>query len=86
MVRNDEPFVDFALMRRIRKAQDAGIIHPNAPIDSEYEENHLSKLERIFKALDEVEDYVSIDTLVHYRRDLLVRILEHINKEGEQQQ
>ena len=33
---NDEPFVNFALMKDIQKAADAGVIHPNAPLDSEY--------------------------------------------------
>ena len=79
----DEPFVNFALMKDIQKAADAGIIHLNAPLDNEYEENHLSELERILKALDEVEDYITIKTLVKYRKDLLVKILEYMNKEGE---
>lgn len=53
------------------------------PIKSEYEENHLSELERIFEALDEVEDYVAVYTLVKCRKSLLIRILEFMNKEGE---
>ena len=53
------------------------------PIKSEYEENHLSELERIFEALDEVEDYVAVYTLVKYRKSLLIRILDYMNKEGE---
>lgn len=80
----NEPFVNFALMKDIQKAADAGIIHLNVPLDNEYEENYLSELERILKALDEVEDYITIKTLVKYRKDLLVRILEYMNnKEGE---
>lgn len=80
---NDEPFVNFALMKDIQKAADAGIIHLNAPLDNEYEENHLSELERILKALDEVEDYITVKTLIKYHKDLFVRILEYMNKEGE---
>ena len=80
----DEPFVNFALMKDIQKAADAGVIHLNAPLDNEYEENHLSELERILKALDEVEDYIAIQTLVKHHKDLFVRILEYMNeKEGE---
>lgn len=80
----DEPFVNFALMKDIQKAADAGIIHLNAPLDNEYEENHLSELERILKALDEVEDYITVKTLIKYHKDLFVRILEYMNKkEGE---
>ena len=77
----DEPFVNFSLMKDIKKAQDAGIIHPNAPVESEYEENHLSELERILRALDEVEDYVAVKTLIKYNRKLFVRILEYMNNE-----
>ena len=80
----DEPFVNFALMKDIQKAADAGIIHLNAPLDNEYEENHLSELERILKALDEVEDYIAVTMLIRYHKDLFVRILEYMNeKEGE---
>ena len=79
----EESFVDFSLMKDVIRAADAGIIHPNAPLDSEYEENHLSELGRRSRALDEVEDYVTIKTLVKYHRKLFVQILEYMNKEGE---
>lgn len=83
-MRTEEPFVNFALMEDVRKAEQAGVIHPNAPLDSEYEENHLSELERRFRALDEVEDFVTIATLVKHNRKLFVKILEYMNnKEGE---
>lgn len=83
MTVKDEPFVDFAMMKDLTKARDAGVIHPNAPLDSEYEENHLSKLGRIIRALDEAEDFVTIKTLVKYNKKLFVRILEYMNEEGE---
>jgi len=83
MSMSDEPFVDFALMKDVVKAADAGVIHPNAPLDSEYEENHLSELGRRSRALDEVEDYVTIKTLVKYRKNLFVKILEYMNTEGD---
>lgn len=79
----EESFVDFSLMKDVIKAADAGVIHPNAPLDSEYEENHLSELGRRSRALDEVEDFVTIKTLIKYNRKLFVRILEYMNKEGE---
>lgn len=79
----NESFVDFALMKDVTRAADNGTIHPNAPLDSEYEENHLSELGRIIRAFDEVEDYVAIKTFIKYNRKLFVRILEYMNKEGE---
>lgn len=79
----NEPFVNFALMKDIKKAVDAGVIHPNVSLDGEYEENHLSELERILKALDEVEDFITVKTLIKYHKDLFVRILDYMNKEGE---
>jgi hypothetical protein len=83
MARNETSFVNFSLTKELCRAEDAGVISPNMPIKSEYEENHLSELERIFEALDEVEDYVAVYTLVKYRKSLLIRILEYMNKEGE---
>lgn len=82
----DEPFVNFALMKDIQKAADAGIIRLNAPLTSEYEENHLSEFERILKALDEVENYIAVKTLIKYHKDLFVKILEYMNEEGGEQQ
>ena len=79
----DESFVNFSLVKELKRAEAAGIIHPNAPIDSDKEENHLSELERILRALDEVEDYVAIKTLVKYNKKLLVKILDYMNEEGE---
>lgn len=81
--RIDEPAINFALMKDIQKAADAGVIKLNVPLDNEYEENHLSELDRILKALDEVEDYIAINTLIKHHRDLFIRILEYMNKEGE---
>lgn len=80
----DEPFVNFALMNEVQKAYDDGIIHLNVPLNGEYEENHLSELERRLRPLDEVENYVAITTLIKYHRNLLVKILEYMNKEGEE--
>lgn len=76
-------FVNYPMMKELKKAETAGVIHPNVPLDSEYEENHLSELERITEALDEVEDYVTIYTLVKHRRELLTKILNYMNTEGE---
>lgn len=75
--------MNFSLTRELCRAETAGVICPNVPITSEYEENHLSELERIFEALDEVENYVAVYTLVKYRKPLLLKILEYMNKEGE---
>lgn len=80
-----ESFVNFALMKDIQKAADAGVIRLNAPLDNEYEENHLSELERILRALDEVEDFITVKTLIKYHKDLFIRILEYMNKEGEEE-
>lgn len=79
----NESYVNFALVKDLKKAAAAGIIHPNVPIDSEYEENHISELERILRALDEVEDYVAVKTLIKYNKKLFIRILEYMNEEGE---
>ena len=81
----DEPAINFALMKDIRAAEAAGVIHPNAPINTEIEEKYLSELERVLRVLDEVENYVAIRTLVDYHKPLFVKILEYMNKEGEKE-
>ena len=78
-----EAFVDFALMREIGRAEKSGVIHLDIPLSNEYEEPHLSELERRMIPLDEVETYVAVHTLVNHHRKLLVKILEYMNKEGE---
>lgn len=79
----DEPAINFALMKDIKAAEAAGVIHPNAPLDTEIEEKYLSELERVLRVLDEVENYVAVKTLVNYHKQLLVKILDYMNKEGE---
>ena len=81
--RIDEPAINFALMKDIRAAEAAGIIHPNASLDTEIEEKYLSELERVLRVLDEVENYVAVKTLVSYHKQLLINILEYMDKEGE---
>lgn len=83
--RTDEPAINFSLMKDIRAAEAAGVIHPNAPLDTEIEEKYLSELERVLRVLDEVENYVAIRTLVDYHKPLFVKILEYMNKEGEKE-
>lgn len=79
-----DPFVNYALCEDVNEAKRDGVIHPNTPEDSEYEESHLSELERRMKALDEVENYVLIRMLVKEREDFLTKILNYIvNKKGE---
>lgn len=81
--RTDEPAINFALMKDIKAAEKAGIIHPNASLDTEIEEKYLSELERVLRVLDEVENYVAVKTLVEHHKQLFVRILDYMNKEGE---
>lgn len=81
--RTDEPAINFALMKEIKAAEAAGVIHPNAPLDTEMEEKYLSELERVLRVLDEVENYVAIKTLIGHHKQLFVRILEYMNMEGE---
>lgn len=83
--RTDEPAINFSLMKDIKAAEAAGVIHPNAPLDTEIEEKYLSELERVLRVLDEVENYVAIRTLVDYHKPLFVKILEYMNKEGEKE-
>ena len=40
-------------------------------------------LHLIASILDEVEDFITVKTLIKYHKDLFVRILEYMNKEGD---
>lgn len=76
-------FVNFALIRSIKKAIIAKVIRQYV-FDTEEEERHLSELERRTKAMDEVEVYVITKTFIENHREVFVRSLEYISKqEGE---
>lgn len=79
----DEPYVNYSLMKDIRTARAAGLIHPNTSLEDSREQNHLSELERRLRALDEVENYIAVKTLVKYHKKIFLKILEYMNEEGE---
>lgn len=83
MGKTSEAFIDYELMKFLKKAKGAGIIKHEVPDGDEYEEPHLSQLERVTQAFDEAEVFVTTYTLVHDHWDSFVRILKYIQKEGE---
>lgn len=70
--------INYALLREIQEAIDAGVINE---MYSNFNEPSISELERRIKALDEIDIYVTIKTLVKYRRALFVNILEYMNEQ-----
>ena len=73
--------INYILLKGIKEAIDDGVI---SGMYSNFNEPSISELERRIKALDEIDVYVTIKTLVKYRRKLFVDILEYMNKkEGE---
>ena len=73
--------IDYTLLREIKQAIDAGAI---SAFYSDFNEPSVSELEERMKALDEIDVYTVVRTLVKYRRKLFVDILEYMNKqEGE---
>ena len=75
-------FINFALVKDIKKAEKAGVI-PDLGYNTENEERHISELERITEAFDEKETYVIVKTLVRSQRKTFVKTLEYMEKEGE---
>ena len=76
--------INYMLLKEIKQAIDAGVLNATY---SNFNEPSISELERRIKALDEIDVYVVIKTLVKYRRQLFVDILEYMNKtqkEGEE--
>ena len=72
---------DWLLVEEIKEAINEGVISETY---CNYNEPSIFELKRRMKALDEIDVYIVIKTLVKHRRDLFVRILEYMNKrEGE---
>lgn len=73
--------IDYTLLKEIRQAIDEKVI---SAFYSDFNEPSITELEYRIKALDEIDIYAVVRTLVKYRRRLLVDILEYMNKqEGE---
>lgn len=70
--------LNYTLLREIRQAIDAGVI---SAYYSDFNEPSISELEARMKALDEIDVYTVIKTLVKYRRKLFVDILEYMNEQ-----
>ena len=73
--------VNWVLASEIKQAIDEGVIDG---MYSNFNEPSISELERRMKALDEIDTYVVIKTLVKYRRQLFVNILEYLNKKAKE--
>lgn len=73
--------INYGLLREIKQAIDAGAI---SAYYSDFNEPSISEMEERTRALDEIDVFVVIKTLVKYRRTLFVDILEYMNEqEGE---
>ena len=78
-----EAFVNYALLKYIRKAFKARVFDEMGDV-SEDEERHVSELERRMKALDEKEVFIATYTFVKYHKETVDKTLAFIEKEGEQ--
>ena len=75
-------FINYDLMDKIERVIDSGVIQEVAS-DPEFDKRHLSELQRIIAAMDEKEIYTVIHALVKHHRELFIRTLEDMEKEGE---
>jgi len=73
--------VNWMLASEIKEAIDSGVIDG---MYSNFNEPSISELERRIRALDEIDTYVVVKTLVKYRRELFVNILEYLNKKAKE--
>ena len=69
--------LNYIMLDEIKKAIDAGVLNATY---SNFNEPSISELECRVKAMDEIDTYVLIRTLVKYRRKLFVDILEYMNE------
>ena len=75
--------MNYLLLKEIKEAVDEGVV---SGVYSNFNEPSMCELERRIRALDEIDVYVVVKTLVRYRREVFVNILEYMNKkEGEQE-
>ena len=75
--------MNYLLLKEIKEAVDEGVV---SGVYSNFNEPSMCELEQRMRALDEIDVYVVVKTLVKYRRDLFVNILEYMNKkEGEKE-
>lgn len=74
-------YINYDLMDNIERVVDAGVIKEIGD-DKDTEERHLSELARRMAALDEVEAYTVIVTLIKYHRETFIKTLEHMEGEN----
>lgn len=72
--------VDYILAGKVKKAIDAGVIKGTY---REFNEPSISELAQRIKAMDEIDIFVVINTIVDHHREVLVNTLEYMEKEGE---
>ena len=70
--------INYLLLNEIKEAIDAGVLNATY---SNFNEPSISELEQRIKALDDIDVYAVVKTLVKYRRQLFVDILEYMNKQ-----
>jgi len=72
-------FINYDLMKDIERVVDAGVINEVGD-DTENEERHLSELSRRIAALDQVEVYTVIKSLIKYHRETFINVLEDMER------
>jgi hypothetical protein len=73
-------FINYDLTKDIEKAIEAGVIQGEY---SRFNERSISELERLIGAMDEIDAYVVIKSIIKHHRTTLVNTLEYMEKEGE---
>ena len=72
--------VNYILANKVKKALDAGVIKGNY---RQFNEPSISELAQRIKAMDEIDIFVVINTIVDHHRETLVNTLEYMDKEGD---
>lgn len=77
-----EVFIDYALLKDIDEAYEAGIF-PEKGDESENEQRHMSELARRMNALDDKETYIAVKTLIKHHKQTVLKTLKYIKQKGE---
>lgn len=76
-----DSFINYNRMKEMEQLAEAGFFKDNAI--SKFNWGSWSELERRIKAMDEKDVYIIIRSIIDNHRDLLIKTLEHLEKEGD---
>ena len=73
-------FINYERMDELDRLAQTGFFKD--PTISRFNKRSMSELERLVQAMDEKEIYIVIRAIIDHHREMLVKTLEYLEKEG----